>query len=276
MLDLKAKLLAAGLVTEKQVEAVRDEERVEAERRRARRQANKARGPGGKGRGKGPRGKGPRNKGGGKGRGRGPQSDADFAGRQREKSVAKLKAAEKAEQYEMVRRWVKQTRLDDPKALPAEDAQRFHFKKFDGTISWFTLEAPILEKLKSGEAGIIAYMSNNGIAHVIVPRDLAEDVAEAHPMWLRHLEGNDAAGKVDPEYKIGGRARKKKPKADGEANAEGDAPKIEAQADAPEADAEPADSSKAGAESDAPKAEAEPADTPATDAPATDAPATEV
>ena len=64
MLDLKAKLLKAGLVTEDQVEKAEAEQEAERAKRKARREARAKQG----GKGKGPKGKGGKGKG-GKGKG---------------------------------------------------------------------------------------------------------------------------------------------------------------------------------------------------------------
>ena len=150
MLDLKAKLLAAGLVTKDQVD------KVEAEQ-----QAKKQKKP--------------------------PQKRDDEAARWA-KRVAELAAAGKAEQYEAIRGWVDRLRLDQVKGL-SETAERFHFAKSDGSISWMSVEPDVKEKLAQGEAGIIAYMSNNGLTHAVVPKDVAKDVHTIRPEWLRVLHG---------------------------------------------------------------------------------------
>lgn len=202
MLDLKAKLLKAGLVTEDQVEKVEQEQEQERQRKKERREAEKTRRAAGGGPGKGPRGpadgKGREAKGrgdgrGGKGRGKGrgpgrPGSEAPpDDGELWQKRVKKLAAAGKAEQYDAVRGWVERTRLDAVKGLPSENADRFHFDKGDGTISWVTVEPDVAAKLKEGQAGIIGFMSFNGLAFCVVPREVALDVHQVRPDWLRAL-----------------------------------------------------------------------------------------
>lgn len=173
MLDLKAKLLQAGLVTEEQVQKAESDE-AEARAKKAARHGGAR--PKGKGSGKG---KGKGNKGGG------PQSDDE----RWQKRVAELKEAPKSDQYDAIRGWVARTRLDQAKGLPSENAERFHFTKHDGHISWLTLEPPVKQALSEGKAGIIAFMSHNGLAHCVVPREVALDVGQVRPEWVRHLDG---------------------------------------------------------------------------------------
>ena len=124
MLDLKAKLLAAGLVTEKQIE-----------RSAIKRPPNK------------------------------------------------LKGLPKAEQYELIRLWVTRNRLD--KGIGTE---KFFFEKADKSVSWLSLETSVITQVQSGDAGLIAFMSNSGLAHAVVPRDIAEDIVEIFPDWSRVLK----------------------------------------------------------------------------------------
>lgn len=219
MLDLKAKLLQAGLVTEDQVEKVEKEQAEAQERRRKQREQRAKGGPKGKGgprggpRKGGPKGKegGPRGKGAPKGPPRAPESDAD----RWKKRVAKLKEAGKSEQYDAIRGWVERTRLDDPKAMLSENAERYHFPKGDGAISWLSVEPELHGKLKEGKAGIVGYMSFNGLMFCAVPREVALDIAEVRPEWLRALADHEfEALAIEAPRK---RPKKKK----GEGDAEG-------------------------------------------------------
>lgn len=124
MLDLKSKLLAAGLVTEAQVER---------------------------------------------------------AGKKR--PLNPLAGLSKSEQYELIRVWVTRNRLD--KGIGTE---KFFFEKPDKSVSWLSLEPNVLEKIQSGDAGLIAFMSHSGLAHAVVPRDIAEDIIEIFPNWCRVLK----------------------------------------------------------------------------------------
>lgn len=124
MLDLKSKLLAAGLVTEAQVE-----------RSKVKRPPNK------------------------------------------------LKGLPKAEQYELIRLWVTRNRLD--KGIGTE---KFFFEKADKSVSWLSLEPAVVAQIQTGDAGLVAFMSNSGLAHAVVPRDIAEDMIEVFPDWLRVLK----------------------------------------------------------------------------------------
>lgn len=151
MLDLKAKLLAAGLVTKDQVDKVEAEQQAKKQKRK-------------------------------------PPSKHDDEAARWAKRIKELQAAGKAEQYEAIRGWVDRSRLDQAKGL-SETAERFHFAKADGSISWMSVEPDVKEKLGKGEAGIIAYMSNNGLTHAVVPADVAKDVHAIRPEWLRVLHG---------------------------------------------------------------------------------------
>lgn len=163
MLDLKAKLAAAGLVTKEDVE-----------------RAEKA---------KAKRGKGRRS-----GRARGAKADGPPRLR-----VAELRKDGKGQQYEAVRRYVEKVRLDDPGRLPGEAAATFHFPTLEGQIGRLVLEPAIHGRVSDGGAGIVAYMSNHGLAHAVVPAAAARDVGELFPLWLRVLKGHPTAGAIESE-----------------------------------------------------------------------------
>jgi uncharacterized protein YaiL (DUF2058 family) len=175
MLDLKAKLLAAGLVTADQVKKVEDEE---AEKKRRAEERKAARG-------------------GDKRDRKGRDVDEKVAERDHKEEEAQrwrkrldeLKAAGKADQYEAVRGWVDRHRVDNKTAIPSEEASRFHFARADGTIGHITLEPDVQQRLAAGEAGIISFMGHNGLEHAVVPADLARDIGYVKPEWLRSLAG---------------------------------------------------------------------------------------
>jgi uncharacterized protein YaiL (DUF2058 family) len=152
MLNLKDKLLKAGLVTAEQVKKVEDEEAAKRSKK-------------------------------------GGRTAADDESDRWRKRLEQLKAAGKAEQYEVIRGWVERHRLDNKTAVPSEEATRFHFAKGDGSIGHVTLEPDVQAKLSAGEAGIIAFMGYNGLEHAVVPADLAKDVHVVKPEWLRALAG---------------------------------------------------------------------------------------
>jgi hypothetical protein len=162
MLDLKAKLAAAGLVTPEQVAA--------AER--------KARGH-----------KSPGKPGSKPAKPARPSSGLD---------VAALKQAKKSEIYDAVRRLVDRVRLDPPGALPSERAEAFHFPTAQGSLGRLTLEPEVHAQVADGRAAIVAYMSHHGLAHCVVPRVVAEDLAEVVPLWLRVCKDHPAAGQLAP------------------------------------------------------------------------------
>jgi uncharacterized protein YaiL (DUF2058 family) len=169
MLDLKSKLLAAGVVTEKQVKKVEEAE--------ARKRERKKRHQNSKQKDSRPQRGSPSKKAGG--------FDEKELWQRR---IRKLQKAPKSEQYSTIRGWVERARLDSAKAVGSEEAERFHFTKADERITWITLEPDTREALKKGEAGIIAFMSHNGLSHCVVPRDLALDIHQIRPEWLRKLE----------------------------------------------------------------------------------------
>jgi hypothetical protein len=164
MLDLKAKLAAAGLVTPEQVAAA---ERSKGGKKHA-----------------------------------GPRPPArDAAPPPRPKSgldVAALKKAGKSEIYEAVRRVVERARLDPVGALPGEHAEAFHFTTAQGSLARLTLEPEVRDQVVDGRAAIVAHMSHHGLAHCVVPRVVAEDLAEVMPLWLRVCKDHPAAGQLAP------------------------------------------------------------------------------
>lgn len=196
MLDLKAQLLKAGLVTGDQVEKVsaaqkvEQEKKQEAEQRRAAQRSSS--GPRGK-----PPGRGPP-----KGKGRKPTAkppvDEDARWAQR---VQKLAEGAKSDQYDAIRGWVERTRLDGKQSIPSEEAERFHFTAYEGTISWLTLEPPLAATLRDGTGAISAFMSFNGLRHCVLPADVARDIAKIRPEWLRHLDGGEILMRPPPEPK---------------------------------------------------------------------------
>jgi hypothetical protein len=145
MFDLKAKLLAKGLVTKEQVD------QVNATNKKTK---NKPR-------------------------------DVDFLDKDRAKALNTLKAQPKGEQYLTIRKWVDNNRLDKASLADLDD-EKFFFE-VDGQLTWLTLKKAVIEELKTGQAGIIAYMSNHGLTHAVVKRDIAEDVGAVFPGWVRVL-----------------------------------------------------------------------------------------
>ncbi len=197
MLDLKAKLLAAGVVTADQVKKVEAEEATRRQRATERRDH-------------GPPSKPPRSApraASAQGRGDKKDDDADEKRARREhewneaqrwrQRLEQLKLAGKSEQYEAVRGWVLKDRLDDKKITEA--ATRFHFVKDEGAVSHLTVEPDVQQRLTDGTAAVVTFMGYNGMEHAVVPRDVADDVRAVRPEWLRHLVGvTDQAAAVEP------------------------------------------------------------------------------
>jgi hypothetical protein len=59
----------------------------------------------------------------------------------------------------------------------------------------------VVEQLQRRELGIIAYMSNHGLAHAVVSAEGARAVADIYPLWLRVLEGDPRAGQIEAKPK---------------------------------------------------------------------------
>ena len=161
MLDLKAKLAAAGVVTEDQV---RKHEAEQAKRRQSKNTRGRPGAP-------------PK---------RGPVN------------VEELGKINKGEAYVRIRRLVQQHRLDAAESVvPSAEAITFGFVDSAGRLRQLLLEPDVHAKLVRGHAAISAYMSNNGLAHCVLAPAVALDLAKLFPMWLRTLTGNPDAGKVE-------------------------------------------------------------------------------
>lgn len=154
MLDLKAKLAAAGLVTQEQVAA--------AERKETRKKAP-------------------------------PRPEAPARGGL---DLPALKKAGKGELYDVTRRAVERARLDPAGATPSERASAFHFTTAAGQLARLILEPELHEALVEGRAAITAFMGHHGLAHAVVPRALAEDLAALMPLWLRVCKDHPGAGQT--------------------------------------------------------------------------------
>lgn len=230
MLDLKAKLLQAGLVTDDQVEKVQAEQEADRARKKAARSAQGGKGP----KGKGPRGK----KGGGKKGGPRPAAPQKSDDERWAARVKQLAEGGKSEQYDAIRGWVERTRLDAEKAIPTENAERFHFSTYDGTISWLTLEPELIAKLKDNSAAISAFMSFNGLRHCVLPAEVAKDIAKIRPEWPRVLEGAEILTRPPPEPKEEGEAKDGDETANASAATDAAAPVTSSDAQASEASAD--------------------------------------
>ncbi len=177
MLDLKAKLAAAGLVSQADVAAAERKGRT---------------GPKGQDRKASPpdrRGDRPDNR----------QRQQPQAQPQKPLlDVAALQRAGKGEAYDAIRRVVDRLRLDPAHGIPGEHAEPFHFTTAAGNLSRLTLDPPVRDQVTAGTAGIIAFMSHHGLAHCVVPRALAGAVYAVFPTWLRVLKDHPGAGQLAP------------------------------------------------------------------------------
>ncbi len=167
MLDLKAKLASAGLVTDEDIQ------RVEKSKKKKR--------SGGKG---GGRGKGRARSGAG-----GPKAHKLDAQR--------LKTLSRGEAYGEVRKWVERVRLDVPGKTPSEAAKTFHFATSRGPVGRLVVEPDVHGWLADGSAAVIAFMSNHGLAHAAVPAEAGRQLVEVFPLWLRVLVGDARAGQLE-------------------------------------------------------------------------------
>ncbi|TPV93536.1 MAG: hypothetical protein B7733_19865 [Myxococcales bacterium FL481] len=160
MLDLKAKLAAAGVVTKEQVREAENRERRKREANRNRQRS--------------------RNQGSGV------------------VDVRDLQAANRGDAYLRIRSIVAKHRRDaDGTLVPSADARPFGFVDASGKLRQLLLEPDVHQSVSEGKAAISAYMSNNGLAHCVLPRAIALDLAKVFPLWLRTLTGHAAAGKID-------------------------------------------------------------------------------
>lgn len=110
----------------------------------------------------------------------------NFELRERKKALLQLKSLNKNEQYVTIRKWVDMNRLDK-EAYGLSDQERFFISTKENQVSWLTLATSVVEKITNGKAGVISYMSNHGLVHAVVPRDIAEDVGQIFPEWLKVL-----------------------------------------------------------------------------------------
>ncbi len=163
MLDLKAKLASAGLVSQADIDRVDAKEKAKKQ---------------GKGKGKG------------KGKGGPGKSQV------RPLNVAALKDAPTGEFYDAVRRWVTHARLDRQGGVPSERCTPFHFPEISGKIGRLTIEPELAKRVQAGEAAVIAFMSNSGLAHAVVLAAGARDIATLKEEWLRVLPSDPRAGKI--------------------------------------------------------------------------------
>lgn len=190
MLDLKAKLAAAGLVTPAELAA--------AERKSGPRGPQQGQNPGqnpGQNRGQNPgqnpgpipRAQAPQSA--ARGKPPAPRSGLD---------VPALQKAGKGAAYDAIRRLIERARVDPLLAIPGEQAEAFHFTTASGQLSRLMLEPEARTQLGDGSAGIVAFMSHHGLAHCVVPRVVAEDIARLFPYWLRVLKDHPEAGQQEP------------------------------------------------------------------------------
>jgi hypothetical protein len=148
MLDLKSKLLAAGLVSQEQIDKVERQKADKKKKKTAQRVESK----------------------------------------ERNRHLEELLKLQKTDQYDLIRKWVTRNRLDKPTSVEPEAFDKFFFEATDGSVSWLTIEKSLHEKIANGSAGITAYMSHHGMVHCVLSREIIEDIAQAFPTWVRVLK----------------------------------------------------------------------------------------
>jgi hypothetical protein len=112
--------------------------------------------------------------------------------------VPALQKAGKGAAYDAIRRLIERARIDPLHAIPGEQAEAFHFTTASGQLSRLMLEPEARTQLGDGTAGIVGFMSHHGLAHCVVPRIVAEDIARLFPFWLRVLKDHPGAGQQEP------------------------------------------------------------------------------
>lgn len=109
-----------------------------------------------------------------------PKSFDEF---NQEKALEKLKSQNKAEKYATIRKWVDLNRLD--KSQKMLEGEKFFFETIEKEISWLTLDLELIKDIKEGKAAIIAYMSHHGLTHAVIGKEIASDIAQIFPDWIR-------------------------------------------------------------------------------------------
>ncbi len=190
MLDLKAQLAAAGLVTQEQVKAIDEEKERERAAKLAKAEARRA---ASQNRGQNQRNHSPHkahsNKKPGQNRSKNTRNNR---GAKQERKGPDLKAMGRGEAYDRIRKIVAHSRLDDKeRTIPLPDDQTFNFVTAGGTIGRLYLTEETVTSLKQGKTAISSFMSNHGLSHCVLPKAVALELAEVFPLWLRHLRGHE-------------------------------------------------------------------------------------
>src|SRR5690606_28765669 len=86
---------------------------------------------------------------------------------------------------------------DGERTIPGPDDEIFNFVTARGSIGRLYLRAETTTALRQGTAAISAFMSHHGLAHCVLPKDIALGIAEVFPLWLRNLKDHPAAGQLE-------------------------------------------------------------------------------
>ena len=115
-------------------------------------------------------------------------------------NVEHLKSLNRGEAYDKIRKIVGPRRLDPAgKIIPGPEDKPFNFVTAKGSIGRLYLSDEVAKELSNGNAAISAFMSHHGLAHCVLPVDIALDLAKVFPLWLRFLHGSEEAGKLESE-----------------------------------------------------------------------------
>lgn len=213
MLDLKAQLAAAGLVTQEQVKAIDEEKERDRASKLAKaeaRRANQNRGQNQRNGQHSGQHSGQRN-----GQHSGNQRNHQHDGRKPGKNTRNnrgskperkgpdLKAMGRGEAYDRIRKIVAHSRLDDKeRTIPLPDDQTFNFVTATGTIGRLYLTEETVNTLKQGKTAISSFMSNHGLSHCVLPKAVALELADVFPLWLRHLRGHEPLMEEPEEVEV--------------------------------------------------------------------------
>jgi uncharacterized protein YaiL (DUF2058 family) len=180
VLDLRAKLAAAGVVTKEQVDKFDSDEAAARDNKRAQPSKSDSRKGGSR----------PKRK----------TANRSKAPADSGIDVEALKKLNRGDAYTRIRKIVEHSRLDDKeRTIPLPDDQIFNFVTSKGRVSRLYLTAKTVESLTSGESAISSFMSHHGLSHCVLPKEVALAFAEVFPLWLRHLQGHVAAGLLEAD-----------------------------------------------------------------------------
>ena len=180
VLDLRAKLAAAGVVTNEQVDKFEADQAAARDNKRAQKAQEESR------------------LGGSRAKRRSAKQSKKHQGSGID--VDALKKLNRGDAYTRIRKIVEHSRLDDKeRTIPLPDDQIFNFVTSKGKVSRLYLTAKTVESLTSGKSAISSFMSHHGLSHCVLPKEVALAFSEVFPLWLRHLQGHADAGLLEAD-----------------------------------------------------------------------------